>query len=126
MKPPEEVVREVDEMQAKDRRRAVDLALNWSLDMLETGRTSEAETALRAVDVDASDLGVLVAWLTGTLQIADVSEERRAFFDRVRRRIEWEAPERAKGLLGGLGPSGAEGARWGHAMIVALTEGSGF
>ena len=91
--------------------------------MLESGQTTEVEAALRLVDVDGSDLGVLVAWLTGSLQIADVSDARRDLFDRVRRRIERDEPDRAERLLVGLGPSGAEGARWGHAMIVALTEG---
>jgi hypothetical protein len=120
---PEEIVREVASMQTTDRLAAADLALNWALDMLEVGRSFDVDSAMRSINVESAPLGVLVAWLTGTLQTADVSAARAEFFERVRTRVERDEPGRVKGLLGGLGPSGAEGARWGHAMIAALTLG---
>lgn len=124
MKTPEEVVREVNELETGASLSASRLVLNWTLDALESGHTSDVETALGLLNAETCTLLVVVAWLTSTLQIADKSIARNDFFDRVRRRVERDEPERAKRLLVGLGPSGAEGARWGHAAIVALTEGS--
>lgn len=123
MKTPEEVVRETTGLELGEPLSASRLVLNWTLDALESGRVSEVETALGLLDVEKCTLLVAVAWLTSTLRIADTSSIRNEFFERVRCRIERDEPARAFGLLRGLGPSGAEGARWGHAMIVALTEG---
>jgi len=84
---------------------------------------NEIEECLRLVEVETSSTQALVSWLTVTLPIAGRSEARASFYERAKAHLErTEPPERLERLLQGLGPSGAQGAREGLALINAALD----
>lgn len=88
------------------------------------GRTPDyIERCLGLVDIQRSSIQALVGWLTASLSIADRSEVRNQFYERVGVLISAsESAERTEGLLKGLGPRGAAGARWGRAVLSSIVE----
>lgn len=69
---------------------------------LDIGDTSFVDTLLEVCCVDEIPVSVLLSLLTATLPSRARLSARASFFERVRRRIAADDPNRLKSLLGGL------------------------
>mgnify|MGYP007122156804 CR=1 FL=1 len=122
-KKPQELVDEVKRADQGPRPRDVAFTIIDGVFDLES--LDEVDECLRLVEVETSSTQAIVSWLTATLPIADRSEARASFYEKAKAHLEkTEPPERTLGLLRGLGPSGAQGAREAHQLInAALDQG---